>query len=175
MPGSGRLPFVVSATFRALLPIAEREEVLGDLEAEFARRRVLDGRAAAARWAWWQAIGSAPALFRRSWWRATTGFEPRANRMRPGGPMFESWIMDFRYAARRLMRRPTYALLAILTLGLGAGGIAAIFSVVRTLLIEPLPIAREDQVGVMYFSGSWTEQEFLGLRGKFPGFQKMSA
>ena len=89
--------------------------------------------------------------------------------------MFESWIMDFRYAARRLMRRPTYALLAVLTLALGAGGTAAIFSVVRTLLIEPLPIAREGQVGVMYFDGSWTEQEFLGLRGKFPGFQKMAA
>ena len=175
MPGPVRLPLFVSATFRALLPIAEREEVLADLDAEFARRRAVDGRAAAVRWAWWQAIGSMPALFRRSWWRATTGFEPRANRMRPGGPMFESWIMDFRYAARRLMRRPTYAALAILTLALGAGGTAAVFSVVRTLLIEPLPIAREDQVGVMYFDGSWTEQEFLGLRGKFPGFQKMAA
>ena len=170
-----RLPRMVAALFRALLPLAEREEVITDLHAEFAERRAADGRAAAMRWAWWQAIGSMPALFRRSWWRATTGFEPRANRMRPGGPMFESWIMDFRYAARRLMRRPTYAALAILTLALGAGGTAAIFSVVRTLLIEPLPIAREDQVGVMYFSGSWTEQEFLGLRGKFPGFQKMSA
>ncbi len=123
------------------------------------------GEAAATRWAWRQAIGSVPALFRRSWWRATTGFEPRASRMRPGGPMFESWIMDSRFAARRLMRRPTYALLAVLTLALGAGGTAAIFSVVRTLLIDPLPIVREDQVGVMYFDGSWTEQEILGLRG----------
>ena len=89
--------------------------------------------------------------------------------------MFESWIMDSRFAVRRLMRRPTYALLAVLTLALGAGGTAAIFSVVRTLLIDPLPIVREDQVGVMYFDGSWTEQEILGLRGKFPGFQRMSA
>ena len=89
--------------------------------------------------------------------------------------MFESWIMDLRYAARRLMRRPTYALLAVLTLALGAGGTAAIFSIVRTLLIDPLPMVREEQVGVMYFSGSWTEQEFLGLRGKFPGFQTMGA
>src|SRR5690349_18986557 len=120
-----RLPRMVAALFRALLPLAEREEVITDLHAEFAERRAADGRAAAMRWAWWQAIGSMPALFRRSWWRATTGFEPRANRMRPGGPMFESWIMDFRYAARRLMRRPTYAALAILTLALGAGGTAA--------------------------------------------------
>ena len=70
--------------------------------------------------------------------------------------MFESWIMDFRYAARRLLSRPTYALLAVLTLALGAGGTAAIFSVVRTLLLDPLPIAREEQVGVLWFSGSWT-------------------
>ena len=89
--------------------------------------------------------------------------------------MFESWIMDFRYAARRLMRRPTYALLAVLTLALGAGGTAAIFSVVRTLLLDPLPIAREDQVGVLWFGGSWNEQEFLHLRPNFPGFQRMAA
>ena len=50
--------------------------------------------------------------------------------------MFESWIMDARYAARRLLSRPSYAALAVLTLALAAGGTAAIFSVVRTLLLE---------------------------------------
>ena len=89
--------------------------------------------------------------------------------------MFESWVMDFRYAARRLMRRPTYALLAVLTLALGAGGTAAIFSVVRTLLLDPLPITREDQVGILWFGGSWNEQEFLHLRPNFTGFQRMAA
>jgi len=87
--------------------------------------------------------------------------------------MFESWIMDFRYAGRRLMSRPTYALLVVLTLALGAGGTAAIFSVVRALLLEPLPIARESQVGVLWFTGSWSEAEFLHLRPNFPGFQSM--
>ena len=75
--------------------------------------------------------------------------------------MFESWIMDFRYAARRLRRRPTYALLAVITLALGAGGTAAIFSVVRTLLLKPLPIADQERVGVLWFPYSWTEEEFL--------------
>ena len=89
--------------------------------------------------------------------------------------MFESWIMDARYAARRLISRPTYAALAVLTLALAAGGTAAIFSVVRALLLEPLPIAREEQVGVLWFGGSWREQEFLGLRPDFPGFQRMAA
>ena len=89
--------------------------------------------------------------------------------------MFESWIMDFRYAVRRLLARPTYAALAVLTLALGAGGTAAIFSVVRTILIEPLPIAREGEVGVLWFGGSWTEEEFLHFRPNFPGFQKMAS
>ena len=83
--------------------------------------------------------------------------------------MFESWIMDARYAARRLLSRPAYAGLAVLTLALAAGGTAAIFSVVRALLLDPLPVAREEQVGVLWFSGSWREQEFLGLRPQFPG------
>ena len=89
--------------------------------------------------------------------------------------MFESWIMDARYAARRLLGRPTYAALAVLTLALAAGGTAAIFSVVRALLLDPLPIAREEQVGVLWFGGSWREQEFLRLRPNFPGFQRMAA
>jgi putative ABC transport system permease protein len=89
--------------------------------------------------------------------------------------MFESWIMDVRYAARRLMSRPTYALLAVLTLALGAGGTAAIFSIVRTLLLEPLPMANEEQVGVLWFTESWSEAEFLHLRPNFQGFQSMAA
>ena len=89
--------------------------------------------------------------------------------------MVESWIIDVRYAIRRLISRPTYAVLAILTLALAAGGTAAIFSVVRAVLIDPLPIAREDRVGVLWFSGSWREEEFLGLRPRFPGFERMAA
>ena len=171
----GTLPALPAAIFRVLLPLAERDEVLADFQAEYAQRVADTGAVAARRWARQQSIGSIPALIGRGWWRGMTGFEPRANRMRPGGPMFESWIMDFRYAARRLRRRPTYALLAVITLALGAGGTAAIFSVVRTLLLEPLPIAQEQQVGVLWFPYSWNEQEFLHFRPNFPGFKGMAA
>ena len=169
------LPRLAAALFRALIPDAEREEVIADLQSEFALRARVDGRGAARRWVWRQALRSLPALLGRGWWRGMTGFEPHSSRMRPGGPMFESWIMDVRYAARRLMKRRTYAALAVLTLALGAGGTAAIYSVVRALLLEPLPIAREDQVGVLWFHYSWTEEEFMGLRGAFPGFSGMAA
>lgn len=89
--------------------------------------------------------------------------------------MFESWIMDARFAARRLLSRPAYAALAIVTLALAAGGTAAIFSVARALLLDPLPVAREERVGVLWFGGSWREEEFLGLRPQFPGFERMAA
>ena len=89
--------------------------------------------------------------------------------------MFESWIIDVRYAVRRLIGRPLYAALAVGTLALGAGGTAAIFSIVRTLLLEPLPISQEAEVGVLWFEGSWSEAEFAFLRPDFPGFQAMAA
>jgi predicted permease len=174
VPGAG-LPAIAAAVFRCLIPGAERDEVLADLEAEYQERLISHGPSAARRWVWRQALGSAPALLRRGWWRGMTGFEPQANRLRPGGPMFESWIMDARYAVRRLLSRPTYAVLAVLTLALAAGGTAAIFSVVRAVLIDPLPIAREAQVGVLWFGGSWREEEVLALRPQFAGFQRMAA
>jgi predicted permease len=43
------------------------------------------------------------------------------------------------------------------------------------LLIAPLPIADEKQVGVFWFTGSWTEEEFLQFRGQFPGFARVAA
>ena len=87
----------------------------------------------------------------------------------------ESWIMDFRYAARRLRTRMTYSLLAVLTLALGVGGTAATFSIVRGLLMEPLPYRAEGEIGVFWFDGSWNEQEFLGMRTEFAGFREVAA
>jgi hypothetical protein len=170
-----RLPFGVGAIFRVLLPIAEQDEVLGELSAEYADRAIRHGTAAARRWAWRQALGSVPGLLRHGWWRGMTGFEPQANRLRPGGPMYESWIMDARYAVRHLQRRPVYAIVAVFTLALGTAGTAAVFSLAQRILLDPLPIAREEQVGVLWFAGSWNEQEILRLRPDFPGFQRMGA
>ncbi|HEX6864214.1 MAG TPA: ABC transporter permease, partial [Thermoanaerobaculia bacterium] len=176
MPREPHLTGVPAALFRALIPYAERDEVLEDLAAEHAARAAAEGRLAARIWLWRQLFGSLPALARRSWWRGWTGFEPRAaNRMQPGGFILESWIVDLRYSARRLASRPTYLLLAVLTLALGAGGTAAIFSVVRTLLLDPLPVARESEVGVFWMPGHWNEAELLHLRPEFPGFEGVAA
>jgi putative ABC transport system permease protein len=155
---------------RSFLPIAERDEVLGDLGAEYARRRSVAGGVAAGLWLWREMATSLPPLVGRTWWRGWSGFEPAANRMRPGGPIMESWIIDTRYATRRLVRRPLYALLAVLTLALGVGGTAAIFSIVRGLLLEPLPYASEEEIAIFWNQYDWSEAEITMLRPDWPGF-----
>jgi putative ABC transport system permease protein len=53
---------------------------------------------------------------------------------------------DIRYGVRSWLRAPTFALLAVLTLALGIGANAAVFSVVKSVLLNPLPYADADRL-----------------------------
>jgi len=53
---------------------------------------------------------------------------------------------DLRYAMRGLLRRPTFTFAAVLTLALGLGATTAIFSVVYSVLIKPLPFPNADEL-----------------------------
>ena len=60
--------------------------------------------------------------------------------------LLDSGRRDLRYALRGLRRRPAFALTAVLTLALGIGATTAIFSVVYSVLIKPLPYPNADEL-----------------------------
>jgi putative ABC transport system permease protein len=58
----------------------------------------------------------------------------------------QSVLSDLRYAVRQLRKTPGLAALAILTLALGVGGNAAIFTVIESVLLRPLPCAHANRL-----------------------------
>ena len=61
-------------------------------------------------------------------------------------PRLESVLADVKFAFRRLRRSPGFAVTVLLTLAIGIGANTAVFSVVSSVLLKPLPYPDSDQL-----------------------------
>ena len=104
------------------------------------------------------------------------------NRELRGWRLLETFLQDVRYAARTMRRNPGFSLVAVLTLALGIGANTAIFSVVRAVVLKPLPYAEPEQLFNVFqqrlqdetAQTGWSYQNFEQLRRQNRVFSAMA-
>lgn len=104
----------------------------------------------------------------------------------PKGHVFSDLRQDLQYAARTLRKRAGFTVTAVLTLALGIGANAAIFTLIHGVLLRPLPYPNSDQLLAVYTrylpaTGydfpyfSLSGPEFSDLRSRVTAFARTAA
>ena len=137
---------VAGRILRLAWPGQEALAILGDLDEEYACYALSQrGRLGANLWYWRQVLLSLPHALRKRLSLRPAG-PPIPNRPRPRGNSMDTLLQDLRYAFRGIVHRPTLSLVILATLTLGIGVGTAIFSVVRGVVLEPLPYAHSSEL-----------------------------
>ncbi len=100
----------------------------------------------------------------------------------------ESLLRDLRYGMRTLRRTPGFSLIAIAVMALCIGAATSLFTIVRSVLLRPLPFRDPGSLVMVYehFRGAWANQpqfdynvvspaDFYDWRAQTHGFEDMAA
>jgi putative ABC transport system permease protein len=129
-----------------LLPADVRDDALDDLADLHREREAALGRGSAHLWYWSQLPRFA---FRIRMAVAIGGPLSAGPRLAPDPPedrAMNLFLSDLRHAARSLRRAPGFTAIAVITLALGIGATASIASVVRSVLLRPLPFPEPERL-----------------------------
>ncbi|HXH51744.1 MAG TPA: ABC transporter permease, partial [Terriglobia bacterium] len=98
-------------------------------------------------------------------------------------PFLETLGQDVRYGLRQLRRNPGFTIVAVLTLALGIGGTTAIFNLIYSVALQPLPYKDADRLAVVVThdpihpqSDDWadvTPAEFLDFQEQNHAFDQV--
>ena len=106
---------------------------------------------------------------------AALGWKTRRRTLRR--ELADSFVQDLRMGFRQMRRRPGFATVVILTLGLGIGANSAVFSVLRSVVLTPLPYPEPDRLMTVwtpwegYRFNPLSEPDWADLRDGSRSFQ----
>jgi putative ABC transport system permease protein len=95
----------------------------------------------------------------------------------------ENLRQDIAYALRAIIHRPGFTAIAVITLGLGIGATTAIFSVVNSVVLRPLPYPDPDRITMLWrpvpalnwSRGPMSHPNFVDVRASATSFESMAA
>jgi putative ABC transport system permease protein len=158
--------------FSKLASLFQRRKVERDLAREIASHLVLLQEGFEAR-------GLAPTEAELAARRAYGGVEQAKELHREARTFLwiEHLIKDARYGGRSLLRTPGFTAVAVIALALGIGANTAIFSVVNTVLLRPLPYKNPDRLVTILHNGTGpvATANYIDWRDQSHSFEAMGA
>ena len=102
----------------------------------------------------------------------------QATRDGRGFPWLEELVRDLRYAIRTLLRTPGFSFVAIVVMAIGIGASLALFTVVRSVLLRPLPFPHPVRLVALYSRGDLSKDvasgDFYDWQRASHGYDQMS-